>query len=252
VKPNEPEHFSMPFLEHLSELRSRIWRTLLGILVGGICSFLWANSLFTALTSPIRGNFENLSLIGTGPADAFLTKIMVALASGVVISSPNTFYQLWSFIAPGLHEHERKQALPFVFFSTFFFLVGISFCFFLVLPFAFQFFSEEFVSIGLSPQIRISEYLSFVVKLLLVFGGMFELPIAVFLLGRLGVVTHKQLRDQFRVAIVVIFVVAAVVTPPDVITQLMLAIPLCGLYWCCIYVCKWAEDLREAGQRLSN
>ena len=234
----------MPFLDHLSELRARIWRVLIGVVGGGITSFLWANSLFSALTSPIRNNFENVSLIGTGPADAFLTKILVALASGVVISSPNSFYQLWRFIEPGLHERERKQALPFVFFSTFFFLVGISFCFFLVLPFAFQFFSKEFISIGLSPQIRISEYLSFVVKLLLVFGGMFELPIAVFLLGRLGIVTHKQLKDQFRVAIVVIFIIAAIVTPPDVITQLMLAIPLCGLYYCCIFVCRYAQKLR--------
>jgi len=234
----------MPFLEHLTELRLRIWWAMVGIVVGGIVSFLWANWLFAALTSPIRENFRDVALIGTGPADAFITKILVALASGVVLSSPNSFWQLWQFIVPGLHEHERKQALPFVFFSSFFFLVGIAFCFFLVLPFAFQFFSAEFDSIGLIPQIRISEYLSFVVKLILVFGVMFELPIGAFLLGRLGIITHKQLKEHFRIAVVIIFVIAAVVTPPDAVTQLMLAIPLCGLYYLCIYVCRYAEQMR--------
>lgn len=234
----------MPFLDHLTELRTRLWRIVLGILIGTICSFLWSNWLFEALSSPIRANFKNVALIGTGPADAFLTKILVSFASGAVLSIPNTFYQLWLFIAPGLHENERKQALPFVLFSTIFFIIGISFCFFGVLPFAFQFFSDEFISIGLSPQIRISEYLSFIVKLLLVFGVMFELPLVVFLLGRLGVVTHKQLKEHFRIAIVIIFVIAAIVTPPDVFTQMMLAIPLCGLYYMCIFVCRYAEGLR--------
>jgi len=235
----------MPFLEHLTELRSRLWWTVVGIVVGTVCSFLWANWLFEALSSPIRKNFENVALIGTGPADAFLTKILVAFASGAVLSAPNTFFQFWMFIAPGLHENERKQAMPFVLFSTMFFLIGISFCFFGVLPFAFKFFSDEFISIGLSPQIRISEYLSFVVKLLLVFGCMFEMPIIIFLLGRLGIVTHHQLKEHFRIAIVMIFVIAAIVTPPDVFTQLMLAIPLCALYYMCIFVCRYAEGLRK-------
>lgn len=234
----------MPFLEHLSELRVRIWRVLLGLIIGTIISFLWANWLFYALTAPARLNFENVQLIGTGPADAFITKILVAFFSGAILSAPNSFYQIWAFIAPGLHDHERKMAIPFVSASTACFLVGVSFCFFVVFPFAFKFFSEEFISIGLSPQIRISEYLSFVVKLILVFGLMFELPVLVFVLGRLGVVTHQQLRSQFRLAIVVIFIIAAIVTPPDVITQLLLAIPLCGLYWSCIYICRYAEKLR--------
>jgi sec-independent protein translocase protein TatC len=241
----ETAESAMPFLDHLKELRSRIWYVLVGVVVGTIVSFMWSNWLFEALCSPIRNNFQNVSLIGTGPADAFLTKILVSLASGAVLSAPNSFYQFWAFIEPGLHDNERKQALPFVFFSSVFFLIGISFCFFLVLPFAFQFFSDEFLSIGLSPQIRISEYLSFIVKLILVFGVMFELPIGVFLLGRLGVITHKQLKEHIRIAIVVIFVIAAIVTPPDVFTQLMLAVPLCGLYFLCIYVCRFAERLRE-------
>ncbi len=241
----ESDKAAMPFLEHLRELRVRLWYAVLGVFLGGIVSFLWADALFGALTSPIRANFSNVSLIGTGPADAFIMKIIVALSSGAVLSIPNSFYQLWAFIAPGLLEHERKQALPFVVFSSVFFLVGISFCFFLVLPFAFQFFSAEFISLGLSPQIRISEYLSFIVKLLLVFGVMFELPIGVFLLGRLGVIKHQQLKENFRIAIVIIFVIAAIVTPPDVVTQLMLALPLCAMYWGCIYVCSYAENLRE-------
>jgi sec-independent protein translocase protein TatC len=247
AKPQGTSPGEMPFLDHLRELRGRVWWSFVGILIGTIISFLWANWLFAALTAPIRTYFTNVQLIGTGPADAFITKIMVAFFSGAILSAPNTFYQIWKFILPGLHEHERKLALPFVAASSAFFLIGVSFCFFVVFPFAFQFFSEEFISIGLSPQIRISEYLSFVVQLILIFGIMFELPVLAFLLGRLGVIKHSQIRQHFRVAVVAIFVIAAVVTPPDVITQLLLAVPLCGLYWSCIYVCRYAEGMREAG-----
>jgi len=245
VNPAAEKSDEMPFVEHLRELRTYVWWSVVGIFVATIISFLWSNWLFAALTAPIRGYFDNVQLIGTGPADAFITKIMVALFSGVILSAPNTFYQLWKFIVPGLHDHEKKLALPFVLASSFFFLVGVSFCFFVVFPFAFQFFSAEFISIGLSPQIRISEYLSFVVQLILIFGVMFELPVFAFLLGRLGIITHDQIKKHFRIAVVIIFVIAAIVTPPDVITQLLLAIPLCGLYWSCIYVCRYAERLRE-------
>ncbi len=236
----------MPFLDHLDELRVRLTRIVLGILAGTLVSFLWSNWLFAGLTAPIRENFEQMQLIGTGPADAFIVKIVVALFSGFLISAPHTFYQLWNFIVPALHEHERRLAFPFVAATTLCFAVGVSFCFFVVFPFAFQFFSKEFLSIGLSPQIRISEYLSFVLKLILIFGCMFEMPVLIFLLGRLGIIRHEQLRNNLRLAIVVIFIIAAIVTPPDVITQLLLAVPLCFLYWACIFVCRYAEGLRVA------
>jgi sec-independent protein translocase protein TatC len=232
----------MPFLEHLRELRDRLFRAFLGLVGGTILSFVWANQLFDILTDPIRAHFTQVELIGTGPADAFITKILVAFFSGALISAPITFYQLWKFIAPGLLDHEKKWAAPFVAVTTLCFLVGASFCFYIVFPFAFKFFSDEFISIGLKPQIRISEYLSFSVKLILIFGAMFELPVLAYVLGRLGLVTHTQLRKHFRIAIVSIFVVAAVVTPPDVITQLFLAIPLCALYWSCIHICRYAES----------
>lgn len=231
----------MPFLDHLRELRLRLYRMFLGMLAGTLLSFVWASHLFTALTMPIRDHFSQVELIGTGPADAFITKILVAFFSGAILSAPFTFYQLWKFIEPGLLDHEKKLATPFVAVTTLCFLVGASFCFFIVFPFAFQFFSDEFISIGLKPQIRISEYLSFAVKLILIFGAMFELPVLAYILGRLGLVTHEQLRKHFRIAVVIIFVIAAIVTPPDVITQLFLAIPLCGLYWSCIYICRYAE-----------
>ena len=250
----------MPFTEHLAELRNRIGKSLLAILVASIACFFFAQPLFDLLTLPLeQANLElqkkateqvhQLKLIGTGPAEAFIVKLKVALGAGVILASPILFFQLWCFIAPGLHEHERRLAAPFVILSTLFFLLGVLFCFEGVLPFAFRFFIDEYASIKVAPDIRIGEYLSFTVRILLIFGAVFELPILSYFLARMGLLTSEWLVTKGRYGIVVIFVTAAILTPPDVITQCLLAGPLIVLYGLCIAVAKLAAPAKNSGDQ---
>ena len=236
----------MPFLEHLAELRTRLLISILSVLALGGFAFVWATQLFDLLTAPLlNGTDETINLIGTGPAEAFIVKLKVSLGAGLVLASPIVFYQIWKFIAPGLLDHERKYALPFVGFSSLFFISGIAFCYHMVLPFAFDFFVAEFHSIGVSPDIRIGEYLSFTIRILLVFGLVFELPILSFFGAILGIVSSNWLKTKGRIAIVVIFVCAAVLTPPDVVTQCLLAVPLMILYLLCIGIAMLVERKRK-------
>lgn len=232
----------MPFLEHLKELRTRLIRILAGLLVGAIIAFYFSELLFAFLTEPIRSNFKNLQIIGTGVAEAFSMKLRIAIAAGIVLSLPWSFSEIWKFISPGLLEKERKLAAPFIFISSILFISGIAFCFYLVLPTALSFFSDEFISIGLAPQIRISEYLSFVTTFMLVFGIVFEVPVLTFALARAKMVTHQQLIKWFRLSIVIIFILAGVLTPtPDIMSQLLLAIPMLILYGVCIGVAYYVN-----------
>ncbi len=231
----------MPFYKHLDELRTRIIRVLISIAVGFGLALFWVDDLFYFFTTPLQEHFSSAKLIGTGPAEAFVVKIKVSLVAGIIAAAPFSFYQLWQFVSPGLHEKERRFALPFVFFTTFFFFCGITFCFTIVLPFAFTFFASEFQSINAEPALRLGEYLGFCVKLLCVFGLVFEMPVICYFLARLGLLTHHSLIKHIRIAIVVIFVVAGVLTPPDVLTQILLAVPLLVLYGLCILIAKYVE-----------
>src|SRR5215468_9574149 len=222
----------MPLTAHLEELRTRIIRSLLGIAAGFIVSYGFSERLVAWLLKPLTAIRPDQSLvIGTGVTDAFFTKLKVAAVAGVFVASPIVFYQAWQFVAPGLYERERRVALPFSIAATFFFVAGAAFCYYLVFPVAFRFFLEEFTSVGISPQIRVSEYLTFTSRMLLAFGVTFELPVATFFLARVGLVTHRMMIGAARYAIVVIFIVAAVLTPgPDVASQLLMATPLLVLY----------------------
>lgn len=224
----------MPFLDHLRELRGCLVRMLIGIAVGMCLCLAWSEVLFQLLTYPVRIGFLGAKLIGTGPADAFIIKLKVAAFAGMLLSSPWSFYQLWRFISPGLHEHERKHAMPFVLCASIFFLSGVTFCFTIVLPYAFSFFNAEYQSLGVSPDLRIGEYLSFVLTLCFVFGGMFELPVLSYFLARMGILHYQWLIKNLRYAIVIIFIIAAILTPPDVVSQMLLAIPMLILFGMCI------------------
>lgn len=230
---------AMPFLDHLQELRGCLVRSCLALIAGSIFCFSWSSEIFSLLTTPLFTAFKDVSLIGTGPAEAFIVKLKVSIVAGIILTSPYSFFELWRFIAPGLYKEEKKAALPFVLFSTLFFLFGVSFCYILIFPFTFGFFMDEFVSIGVSPTIKIGEYLAFAVELLSIFGMIFELPVLTFLLARLGLVSYRWLIDKFRYATVGIFIVAGVLTPPDVVTQLLLAGPLLVIYGICILIAKF-------------
>jgi len=170
-------------------------------------------------------------LIGTGVTEAFFIEIKVALAAGVFFSSPAIFYQIWRFIAPGLSGKEKKWVLPFVLCATAFFLGGSYFCYRVVLPVAFQYFIEQYETMGVTAAIRIGDYFTFFFRMVLAFGVTFELPVFTFFLVRLGIWDYRFMLRSFRYAIVVIFIIAAVLTPtPDIINQCLLAFPMLFLY----------------------
>jgi len=222
----------MPLTAHLEELRWRLVRALAALGVAfGVC-YAYAEDLFRFLLRPLASlKPDQMLVIGTGVTEAFFTKLKVSLIAALFVASPVIFFQAWRFVAPGLYDSERRLAVPFAVAASVFFVMGAGFCYLLVFPVGFRFFLEQYESIEVAAQIRISEYLSFASRMLLAFGLTFEMPVATFFLARLGVVTHRTLIGWSRYAILAIFVVAAVLTPgPDVASQLLMAGPLLLLY----------------------
>jgi sec-independent protein translocase protein TatC len=222
----------MPLTAHLEELRTRLIRALIAVAIGFAISYGVSERLVAWLLKPLTAlRPEEALVIGTGVTDAFFTKLKVSFIAGIFLASPAVFYQAWQFIAPGLYEREKRVALPFSAAASFFFVAGAAFCYYLVFPVAFRFFLDEFTSVGIAAQIRVSEYLTFTSRMLLAFGATFELPVVTFFLARVGLVTHRTMLAWSRYAIVAIFVVAAVLTPgPDVASQMLMATPLLVLY----------------------
>src|SRR5262245_17172093 len=222
----------MTFTEHLEELRGCLLKSLTAvILASGLCYF-FSDSIFRFMVAPLLRTLPpGQSLIGTGVTEAFFTEIKVAAAGGVFFASPVIFYQIWRFISPGLSGAEKKLVLPFVFCATAFFLGGAFFCYRIVLPVAFLYFIEQYGTLGVTPAIRIGEYFTFFFRMFLSFGITFELPVFTFFLVRLGIWNYRLMLRSFRYAIVIIFVVAAILTPtPDIINQSLLAGPMLLLY----------------------
>lgn len=227
----------MSFLDHLRELRTCLVKIALSIAITTCLSLYWSEIIFSFLTAPIKNSFENFEIIGTGPAEAFIVKLHVSFLSGIILSSPSIFYQLWLFISPALYAKEKKILLPFVIISTLLFLGGNYFCYTMMFPYGLSYFYEEYQSIGITPNIKIDEYLSFITRMLIIFGVVFELPIVCFFLARLKILSHKWLLGNFRFLIVGIFIIAGILTPPDVVSQLLLAGPLCIIYALCVTIC---------------
>lgn len=235
-----PSLAEMGLLEHLRELRSRLFYAVLAVLVGAIVAYSWSSQLFFFLSKPYFDAFPDAPLIGTGPAEAFVLKLKVAIFAGALLALPVLFYQIWAFVAPGLYPTEKRLVLPFVIASTLCFLVGVWFCYTLVFPMAFSFFSEQYASVGLSPTIRMSENLVTVLQGLLAFGLIFETPVLTFLFARCGLITDRTLIAGWRYIIVIIFVISAVLTPPDVLTQFLMAVPLLGLFALSILIARYS------------
>ncbi len=227
----------MPLTAHLEELRWRLVWVLSAVGIAFIGCYNYSEILFEFLARPLLslpqtdGSGNPVHMIGTGLVEAFFTKLKVSLIAGFFLASPVVFYQIWRFVAPGLYEKEKHYVIPFVIFGTVFFITGAGFCYALVLPVGYRFFIEQYATIGVSPEIRIGEYLTFTSRMLLAFGVTFELPVVTFFLARVGVVTHQMMIGSLRYAILVIFIVAAVLTPtPDAASQMLMAGPLLILY----------------------
>ena len=225
-------HPYMTLAEHLGELRWCLIKSLIAVaLLSGVCYF-FSDLIFGLMVAPLKQSLRpGQNLIGTGVTEAFFTEIKVALVGGVTLSCPLIFYQLWRFISPGLLGEEKKLVVPFVLFTTLFFLGGAYFCYRIVLPVAFGYFIEQYGTMGVTPAIRIGEYFTFFFRMVLAFGITFELPVFTFFLVRLGIWDYRFMLRSFRYAIVVIFILAAVLTPtPDIINQSLLAGPMTLLY----------------------
>jgi len=222
----------MTLTEHLEDLRWCILKSILAVVLASGLSYFYADAIFDFVVAPLRHNLQpGQNLIGTSVTEAFFVEIKVALAAGVLFSCPVIFYQIWRFVAPGLSGREKKWVLPFVLCATFFFVSGAAFCYRFVLPVAFKYFIEQYESMGVSPAIRIGEYFTFFFRMVLAFSATFELPVFTFFLVRVGIWDYHFMLRSFRYALVLIFVIAAILTPtPDIINQSLLAIPMLLLY----------------------
>jgi sec-independent protein translocase protein TatC len=221
----------MPFTGHLGELRSCLIKSLLAIAAGFAVCYTFVENLFFFLSRPLTAvATPGLTLIGTSVIEAFFTKMKVAFIAGLIVALPVVLWQIWRFVAPGLYDHEKRYARSFVFFGTLFFLLGACFCYLVVFQFGFSFLLQRYVAIGVRPAIRVGEYLSFASRLVLALGVAFELPVVCYFLTRVGLIDHRFLVRQFRYAVIAIFILAAILTPPDVISQVLLAVPLMLLY----------------------
>ncbi|MBN1480593.1 twin-arginine translocase subunit TatC [candidate division KSB1 bacterium] len=222
----------MPFLDHLEELRWTIIRSLIAIFVGAIICFFFNERIIAVLKAVAPSG--KMTLVILGPTDDFVIAIKVAMFAGLVLALPFVAYEFWKFIVPGLLAREKKLVPPIVFFTVLCFVSGGVFAYFVILRFALHFlltFSDQTVNM-----IAINKYLGFVVTIILVFGVVFELPVLSFFLSKIGLLTPDFLRSKRRYGIVIIFILAAMLTPPDVMTQLLLAGPLIVLYEISIWV----------------
>lgn len=228
-----------PLIEHLIELRGRLLRALGGFFVVLLCLLPFAAKLYGWLAQPLISLLPaGQSIIATNPAGAFFAPLKLAMFCALFISMPWLLYQTWAFVAPALYAREKRLALPLLASAVLLFYAGCAFAFFLVLPAVFHFLTTFGADvIAVTPDA--GAYLDFVIALFLAFGLSFELPVAMVILVLLGWVSPAQLKEARGYAIVGIFVLAAIVTPPDVISQLMLAIPMCLLYEIGIHASRW-------------
>ncbi|MBW2575070.1 MAG: twin-arginine translocase subunit TatC [Deltaproteobacteria bacterium] len=220
----------IPFTSHLEELRKRLIFCFIAVGIGFVLSYGFKEKLFQILTRPLISVMQTGDkLIFTGLPEAFFTYLKVAFLSGIILAAPVIFYQFWMFVAPGLYNKEKRFMAPIVFLSTFFFVGGAFFGYFIVFPYGFKFFLG-FASEIIQPLPSMREYLGFASKLLLAFGLVFELPLIITFLARLGIVSVSFLKKNRKYALLLFFVGAAILTPPDVVTQVMMALPLIVLY----------------------
>ncbi len=224
------EEDKIPFTEHLEELRTRLINSFIAVFIGFFICYFFKETLFQILTAPLIAVMgEGDKLIFTNLPEAFFTYLKVALLAGIMLAAPFLFYQFWMFVAPGLYQKERRILIPIVLLSSIFFVGGALFGYFIVFPWGFKFFLG-FASETIRPLPSMKEYLSFSSKLLIAFGVVFELPLVLTFMARLGMVSVDFLKKNRKYALLLFFIGSAILTPPDVVTQVMMALPLMLLY----------------------
>ena len=248
----ELEAGRMPLIDHLIELRNRLMWSAAAIIVAFLVCYQFKVQIYRFLAHPLAEIFAgepDRKMIFTGLTEAFFTYIKVSFWAAICVSFPIVAVQLWKFIAPGLYKNEKRAFLPYLAATPVLFLMGASLAYFVVIPYAFRFFLS-FETPGGNGQLpivsepKVNEYLSLVMTLLLAFGVAFQLPVLLTLMARAGLITSQGLINKWRYAFVGMFAVAAVLTPPDIVSQCSLAIPLILLYFLSIFSCRWVERQR--------
>ncbi len=233
--------------EHLRELRTRLLWSCLGIFIGTCVCYVYREIIFDVLREPIQKYLPSGGLVFTAPTDKFMAVLKVSFFGGVALSAPWWLYQLWKFIGPGLYQNERKYTIGFIFSGTVLFAVGVSFAYFLAVPAAFEFLMTFGGDVD-KPMITISSYLSFFMTFLLMFGFAFELPLVIVILGMLGVVSQSFLREKRRYIIVGLAIVSAIVTPPDVMSMILMLVPLYVLFEISILIVGFFEQKKQQAE----
>ena len=236
---NAPEE---SFMSHLIELRDRLIRALLAIFIVFLCLFPWAKELYALLAQPLLASLpKGGQMIATDVVGVFLVPMKVALMVAFLIALPYVLYQAWAFVAPGLYAHEKRLALPLVAASVFLFFVGMAFAYMLVFPTVFGFMAK-IAPDGVAWMTDIEKYLSFVMSTFIAFGITFEVPVVVIVLVKMGIVEIKTLKEWRPYVIVGAFVIGAIFTPPDVVSQLLLAVPLCLLFELGVFLARFVSQ----------
>ena len=253
---DDVDESAAPLIEHLTELRSRLIRSVVAFALCMILAFTVATHIFNFLANPIvdilKENGQSPDLIFTGLQQGFMVNIRISLFGGFMVSFPYISFQLWKFVAPGLYKKEKKAFLPFLLASPLLFLLGAAFAFYIVMPLAFDFFlgfqqenADVSDLVGITYLGTINEYLGLAMKFIIAFGLCFQLPVLLTLMGKVGLISSEVLAKSRKYAVVGILVLAAIVTPPDVITQIILFTVVYALYEVSVLLVKWVEKKRE-------
>ena len=237
----------MPVMEHFAALRRSLVRILIAWVLGILVCFNFSPAFYHWLSAPLQDVLgAQRYLIFISPVEPFFVYLKLSLIASIFATSPYTFWQVWRFIAPGLYAHEKRKIAPIALLSSLIFISGATLCYFVVLPLGMQVLlaagqTDAFMA---EPQISMQSYFALTTRLLLAFGIVFEMPLFSLLLTRLGIIDHHTLIRQWRIAVVIIFIVAAFLTPPDVVTQICLALPMCALYGVSIFL-AWLVRTRS-------
>jgi len=248
AEQKEPSVAEGSFISHLLELRDRLIRAVLAVLVIFLALVAFANDIYSVLARPLLAALpQGATMIATEVASPFLTPIRLTAMVSVVVAMPVVLYQLWAFIAPGLYRHEKRLAMPLLVSSVLLFYAGMAFAYFIVFPMVFEFLAKVTPS-GVTMMTDIKAYLDFVFALFFAFGIAFEVPVAVIILVAMGIVTPQALAEKRSYVIVGIFIAAAILTPPDVLSQLLMAGPMWLLYELGIILSRWLVRQRKETQ----
>ncbi len=234
----------MTFWDHLEELRNRLLKLILAAVIGTVAAFFVSDYILDFLLLPAKRMEHPLDLQVLQVQGMFIIKLQTAFIAGLILALPVLIYQIWAFVSPALYENEKKYLIPVMIFGLGLFITGVSFAYFVVIPFAMMFLTAlgpEYIRFNVS----ITSYIGFIIRLCLLMGIVFEMPLLALLLGRMGLLSAAWLRKFRRHSVVIIFILSAVFTPPDVLTQVFMAGPLIILYELSIYIVKIVEKKRE-------